>query len=74
MPQSGDLDRAFAEIEKSGEILLLKFPGPLEGHLRPTTPIPQDFFNTIEKSSTKETGSPILKSFEFLSQIFALGT
>ena len=73
VPPLEDIDRAPARAEDAGEIISLGFPGPLEGHRRPTVLIPKQVSEEIEEASVKDTATSLLQRLVTISQLFALG-
>ncbi len=72
MPRSEDIDRALSRIEQRGQMLELAFPGPLEGHRRPTTPVPQAEIETLKDAWKDSTVAFPLQLLVITSQFFAL--
>ena len=73
VPQSEDIDHALAWAEDRGQALALGFPGPLEGHRRPTKPIPQEVAEEHEDALTDSATAFPFQLLVMYSQIFALG-
>ena len=73
VPRSNDLDKALARATDSGEILVLGFPGPLEGHRRPTEPIPQNVSQELEEAGARDEQMLPLQPLVTVSQLFAAG-
>ncbi len=73
VPRSNDLDQALARATDSGEILVLEFPGPLEGHRRPTELIPQELSEKLEEADVHDPETCPLQPLVTVSQLFAVG-
>ena len=73
VPRSEDIDRALARAADSGVILSLGFPGPLEGHRRPTEPIPQHVSEELEEAGTRDSETCPLQPLVTVSQLFTAG-
>ena len=73
VPRSEDIDRALDRVTTTGLAFALGFPGPLEGHKRPTVPVPQDVGRTLEQLAVENIEPFSLEPFVTASQFFALG-
>ena len=74
VPRSEDIAHALAQNENHGEMVDLGFfPGPLEGHRRPTKPIPQEVSDQLEDAWTGSAVASPLPLLVMASQFFALG-
>ena len=73
VPRSGDIDLATSRARDAGIIPALDFPGPLEGHRRPTAPVPQPVLPGLEEASANDTETFLLEGLVTASQLFALG-
>ena len=71
VPRSEDVRRARTQTDDRGQPLVLGLPGPLEGHKRPTEPLPQE---VIEKLDARTDGTELflLQWFATASQLSAL--
>ena len=73
MPLSEKINEVLVRGEGDGPSALIHFPGPLEGHRRPSIPIPEQ---VAERLNAARTDSGIESQFQQLvtaSQLFALG-
>ena len=73
VPRSKDIDHALARTEDRGRRLALGFPGPLEGHRRPTEPVPQEVTDKLEDAWAGSAVASPLQLLVMTSQFFALG-
>ena len=67
VPRSEEVDRAFARSE-----FALGFPGPLEGHMRPTRVLPKELREEFTEAWAGDSDSVVLQQLVLLSQSFAL--
>ena len=72
VPQSEDVRRARTQTDDRGQPPVLGLPGPLEGHKRPTEPLPQEVIEKLE-ARTDGTELFLLQWFATASQLSALG-
>ena len=72
VPRSEDISRARTQTDDRGQPLVLGLPGPLEGHKRPTEPLPQEVIEKLE-ARTDGTELFLLQWFATASQFSALG-
>ena len=71
VPRAEDISRALARTEERGQALALAFPGPLEGHRRPTEPTPRALTEELREAWTE---SPeLFPTLAMAAQFFALG-
>ena len=73
IPRPEDINLAFARSEDRGERPVLGLPGPLEGHRRPTEPIPQEVTEKLGETWLNGAESFPLQRLVTASQLFALG-
>ena len=73
VPRSEDINQVFAQTDERGQTLVLGLPGPLEGHGRPTAPVPQETIDKIEDTWTDGAEPSALHRLATISQFFALG-
>ena len=73
VPRSKDIDHVLARTEDRGQRLALGFPGPLEAHIRPTKPIPQEVIDQLEDAWKDSAVASPLPLLVMASQSFALG-
>ena len=73
IPRPEDISHAFARSEDRGERPGLGLPGPLEGHRRPTEPIPQEVIEKLGETWLNGAESFPLQRLVTASQLFALG-
>ena len=73
VPRSKDIDHALALAEDRGQTLALCFPGPLEGHRRPTIPVPQEVAKILEDACKDNAMAFPIQLLVMYSQIYALG-
>ena len=74
VPNSGHIEQAIGRTQTQGMGFALGFPGPLEGHKRPVTPVPQEISKTLgELAIAENTVQFPLEPFVTASQYFALG-
>ena len=73
VPRSKDIDHALAQAEDRGQRLALGFPGPLEGHRRPTKPVSQEVTDSLEDTWTDNAVTSPLQLLVMASQFVALG-
>ena len=71
VPGSENIDLAINGLRDNGELVLLRLPGPLEGHRRPTETMPQEI-NQVLEDKLAENSDPI-KTLALASHFFALG-
>ena len=67
VPRPEEVDRAFARSE-----FALGFPGPLEGHMRPTQLLPKKWREEFAEAWAGGSDSVVLQRLVLLSQSFAL--
>ena len=73
VPRSDDIDDALARVAHHNETFTLAFPGPLEGHKRPTEAILQEYSDELAEISKKDAASFPWQSLVAFSQFVALG-
>ena len=74
VPRSEDIAHALARDEDHGQTFDLGFvPGPLEGHIRPTKPLPQEVIDKLGDIWTDSSELFLLQLLVMASQSFALG-
>ena len=69
VPRSKDIDHVLARTEDRPA---LGFPGPLEAHIRPTKPIPQEVIDQLEDAWKDSAVASPLPLLVMASQFFAL--
>ena len=72
-PKSERMNHQLAQEAESGRNPLWDFPGPLEGHKRPSRPFPKDFSKALTKEWEQGGGLRPLHSLVIAAQLFALG-
>ncbi len=50
VPRTEEIDRALERAQESGNWIKCFFPGPLEGHLRPVVPTPEDLTKILKEA------------------------
>ena len=50
VPRTEEIDRALERAQESGNWIKCFFPGPLEGHLRPVVPAPEDLTKILKEA------------------------
>ena len=74
VPRSRDINHAVARVAGRGQgFNVAYFPGPLEGHRRPTEPVPQEIAQKLEDAWTDSTMAFPLQLLVMASQLFSLG-
>ena len=73
VPQSEDIDHALARAEDREQRLALDFAGPLEGHRRPTEPVPKEVTAKLGDALTDSAEPFPVHALVTVSQLFALG-
>ena len=68
VPRSQDIDHALSQT-----LAVAYSPGLLEGHIRPTKPVPQEVTEKLEDASTDSAMAFSLQPLVMASQLFALG-
>ncbi len=72
VPRSEEIDRLLAPSNNPATTIVLGFPGPLEGHRRPSEPIPQELEKGIEDALAEDSTLFGLAQLATVSQMFAL--
>ena len=72
VPQSEDIGQMLTQTDEHGQPLVSGLPGPLEGHRRPTAPVPQEVTEKMGDIQTDGTEPSVLYWLATLSQFFAL--
>ena len=72
VPQSEDIVQMLTRTDEHGQPLVSGLPGPLEGHRRPTAPVPQEVTEKMGDTRTDGTEPSVLYWLATLSQFFAL--
>ena len=73
VPRSEEINRAITRSDEPGQRVVLGLPGPLEGHIRPTEPIPQNLRKGLGDASSDTSDTHPLQQLVMLAQLFALG-
>ena len=73
-PKSARMNHEFAQEAESGRNPLWDFPGPLEGHKRPSRPLPQDFSKALTEEWEQGSGLAPFQSPVIAAQLFVLGS
>ena len=73
VPKSEDIGRLLTQTDEHGQPRVSGLPGPLEGHIRPTAPVPQEITEKMGDTRTDGTEPSVLYWLATLSQFFALG-
>ena len=73
VPQSEDIDLALARAEDREQRLTLDFAGPLEGHRRPTEPVPKEVTAKLGDALTDSAEPFPVRALVTVSQLFAVG-
>ena len=72
VPQSEDISQMLTQTDEHGQPLISGLLGPLEGHRRPTAPVPQEVTEKMGDIQTDGTEPSVLYWLATLSQFFAL--
>ena len=72
VPRSEEIDRVFAPSDNPEKTIVLGFPGPLEGHRRPSEPIPQELDQGIGDALAGDSALFGLAQLATVSQLYAL--
>ena len=72
IPRSEDITHALAQAEARGEMPAWHIPGPLEGHRRPTEPLPQEITEKLAEIQIDGAAPFLLQQLVAFSQLFAL--
>ena len=73
VPKSEDIGRLLTQTDEHGQPRVSGLPGPLEGHIRPTAPVPQEITEKMGDTRTDGTEPSVLYWLATFSQFFALG-
>ena len=73
VPKSQDIEQMLAQTDEHGQLLVSGLPGPLEGHIRPTAPVPPEVTEKIRDAWTVDAEPTALHQLATISQFFALG-
>ena len=73
LPKAEDINRAIDRSQSRGEIPVWNLPGPLEGHRRPTEPIPQEATEKLNEALPDGVDPFLLQQLAAYSQFVALG-
>ena len=73
VPKSEDISQMLTQTDEHGQSLVSGIPGPLEGHRRPTTPVPQEVTEKMGDTWTVGAEPAILLQLATISQFFVLG-
>jgi len=73
VPTSKNMEQALAHAEKHGRNPLWDFPGPLEGHSRPTRLMPEELGKLLAAEWKQKDETAPFKSLVIASQLFSLG-
>ena len=73
IPRAEDINCAIDRAELRGQRPVLGLPGPLEGHKRPTEPIPQVASEKLKETLPDGVDPLFLQQLAAFSQFFALG-
>ncbi len=73
IPGAEDINRAIDQAEIRGERPILILPGPLEGHRRPTEPIPLEGTEKLKETLPDGNDPLFLQQLAVFAQFFALG-
>ena len=72
VPRSEEIDRVLAPSDKPEKTIVLGFPGPLEGHRRPSEPIPLELDQGIGDALAARSAVFGLAQLATVSQLYAL--
>ena len=72
VPKSEDISRMLTQTDEHGQPLISGLPGPLEGHRRPTAPVPQEVTENMGDARTVGANPASLLQLATISQFFAL--
>ena len=72
VPKSQDIEQMLTQTDAHGQPLVSGLPGPLEGHIRPTAPVPQEVTEKMEDTWTVGAEPVALLQLATISQFFAL--
>ena len=73
VPKAEDIGQMLTQTDAHGQPLVSGLPGPLEGHIRPTAPVPQEVAEKMGDTWTVGAEPVALLQLATLSQFFALG-
>ena len=73
VPKSEDISQILAQTDEHGQPLVSGLPGPLEGHIRPPAPVPQEVTEKMGDTWTVGAEPVTLLQLATISQFFALG-
>lgn len=73
VPKSEDISQLLTQTDEHGQPLVSGLPGPLEGHRRPTAPVPQEVIEKMGDTRTVGVEPAVLLQLATISQFFALG-
>ena len=74
VPKVEDIGQMLTQTDAHGQPLVSGLPGPLEGHIRPTAPVPQEVTEKMEDIWTMGAEPVALLQLATISQFFALGS
>ena len=73
VPKAEDIGQMLTQTDAHGQPLVSGLPGPLEGHIRPTAPVPQEVTEKMGDTWTVGAEPTALLQLATISQFFALG-
>ena len=73
VPKAEDIGQMLTQTDAHEQPLVSGLPGPLEGHIRPTAPVPQEVTEKMGDTWTVSAEPVALLQLATLSQFFALG-
>ena len=73
VPRSEEINRALERAQESGNWIKCFFPGPLEGHQRPSTPAPEDLTKMLMETKPDITAPGSWHPITSASHLHALG-
>ncbi len=73
VPKSEDIGQMLTQTDEHGQPLVSGLPGPLEGHRRPTNPVPQEVTEKMGDTWTVGAEPAVLLQLATISQFFVLG-
>ena len=73
VPRTEEIDRALERVQEIGNRIKCFFPGPLEGHLRPVVPTPEDLTKILKEAEPDIAVPGSWHLITSASHLYALG-